>query len=67
MSRSYTLIQSAVAAAVPTFILLNLTGMTAFHGLDATLLVSGVVAASAFVAQGVRSVADTLYHTHASV
>ena len=67
MTSNISVTSSVVSAVVPTFILLNLTGLTAFHGFEATLLVSGVVAAMAFLVQGARKVSDTIYHGLVSV
>jgi len=67
MASNNSVASSAVAAVIPTFILLNLTGMTAFHGFEATLLVSAVVGSMVFIAHGARKVSDTIYHSLVSV
>jgi hypothetical protein len=61
MASNISVTNSTVAAVIPTFILLNLTGMTAFHGFEATLLVTGVVATTAMLVQGARNISDTIY------
>lgn len=67
MASNNSVSSSAVAAVVPTFILLNLTGMTAFHGFEATLLVSAVVGSMVVLAQGARKISDSIYQSLVAV
>ncbi|MDH4396946.1 MAG: hypothetical protein QE278_14815 [Limnobacter sp.] len=67
MASNISITHSAIAATIPTFILLNLTGMTAFHGFEATLLVTALVGSTVVLAQGAQKISDMIYHSLVSV